>query len=205
MKNASVINAVSVAFIALAMVFITTGSTDLLASKRPYEVKMDNVSINGSKIVNSLEYKEDTPLSISCGYSYLKPYFCDIKESDQWVVGFYVDGKKLATKAGIWPAKTSSLGQKRGAPSCITSFMTSFTWKAQKGPHVMRCVLNENRKITGDRTNNNQLERKVMVRKGQLEVHKNESTTTKKRLKIPSAIPDHSRLVIKSGTKKKKK
>lgn len=204
MKNTGVINVYSIAVIVLIAGFVTLDSTNLLASKRLYEVKMDKVSINGPKVVNSLEYKENASLSVSCGYSYLKPYFCDAKEYDQWFVGFYVDGKKMGSKAGIWPARTSSLGKKRGGPPCITKFMTSFKWTAQKGPHVIRCVLNENRKITGDKANNNQLERKLMVRKASVTLGKKAQIKTKKQAEPQESILDHSHLVVKSGTKKKK-
>jgi len=204
-SNRCVIDTHATALITLAAVLITSYSANLGASKRAYEVKMDNVSINGDKIAHSLEYKEHASLYVSCGYSYLKPHFCDSKKKERWLVSFYVDGKKMASKAGIWPAKATSLGRNSGSSTCLTKFMTSFKWTAQKGPHVMRCVLNENRQITGDKANNNLLERTIMVRKGQVVTHQNQPVTAEKSQELTLPIPAHSRLVIKSGTKKKKK
>ena len=187
----------------ISLCFLLLAPNLVLASKFAYEVQMDKISVHGSQISNSLEYEEYASLSISCTYSYLKPYSCAEKERDKWTIGFYVDGKKMGSKTGIWPARSSVIGVKNGQPPCLARFMTLFKWKSTAGPHVLRCVINENQKIMRDMSNNNRLEKKVMVRKGE---YVSKSTKAKASVEIKTqveSIKGHSQLVIKSGTKKK--
>ncbi len=173
------------------------------ASELTYEVKMDGISINGSKILNSLEYAEHAKLTVSCIYSYLKPFSCATKEVERWTIGFYVDGKKMHSQKGIWPAKSSAIGVKNGQPSCLAKFMTTFKWKAVVGPHVLRCVLNENHKIKGDIIGNNRLDKNVMIRPLKLNKNTSHSSKINKLTVEKEAMTGHSQLVIKSGSKKK--
>jgi len=186
-------------------ILVAIASDRVLASGIAYEVQMDRISIYGPQISNSLEYEEHAKLSISCNYSYLKPYSCAKKELGQWTIGFYVDGKKMESKKGIWPAKSSAIGMKNGQPSCLAKFMTSFRWKSVVGPHVMRCVLNENHKMSGDVSNNNRLDKKIMIRKASSMAQKKNPAALKKLDKPKESITGHSHLVIKSGSKKKGK
>ena len=184
---------------------LSLSSNTASASKIAYEVQMDKISIHGPQILNSLEYEEHTNLSISCSYSYLKPYSCAKKELDKWTIGFYVDGKKMDSNKGIWPAKSSAIGLKKGQPACLARFMTSFKWKTVAGPHVLRCVLNENYKIAGDVSNNNRLDKKILIRKVSSIIREKTSATAKEIDKPKESITGHSHLVIKSGSKKKGK
>jgi hypothetical protein len=187
----------------MTVFFLSLVSDLAWGSRIAYEVQIDKILVYGPQVSNSLEYEEYANLSISCTYSYLKPYSCANKEREKWTIGFYVDGKKMDTKKGIWPAKSSAIGVKQGQPQCLARFMTSFNWKTTAGPHVLRCVLNENREITGDVTNNNRRDKKIMVRKGG---HFNSLTNKKapkKNEEQTESIRGHSHLVIKSGTKKK--
>lgn len=172
------------------------------ASSETYEIKMNSITINGPQVKNSLEYLEGTELTVTCGYAYEPPIYCEKSPKQQWTIGFFVDGKRMESRVGIWPTKTSPIGVKRGGPACFSKFLVNFKWKSQKGPHNVRCVLNDNGGIVGDSLSNNRMDKKIMVRAGiKSQLLKRKETVVSKEQPL-RLVKGHSHLIIKSKAKK---
>jgi len=121
-------------------------------------------------------FHEGDMLLIGCQYKFRETY-C-IKESSKWLIGFYVNGQKITSLYGSWPKwyrtlSSSPQEEEAGFHRASTcefkrkEFTTRAKWKARRGKHTLKCVLNESGTMTESNRGNNSVETKIKVRRAE--------------------------------------